>query len=203
VNYGDSPNYKTASTSPQPWQEQRDPVRQLQTTVYGITSNPTKPSQTLGRTMAAPSYSGRMGATSAGSQFGGGGDHYRNEAVADLLSPTITNPNDALRVLSDAAGQINNQNMGAQAQVSPSTAFNTPSSTGSQYHRGDSFSSKQNPTTALGEQSLSPGRVDPRLASSGGPQEDPIYIKGLQLWSNFKFVRNGWFSSREAMDYIE
>lgn len=201
VNYNDSPRYNTASISPQPWPD-REPIRQHPPPGFGITSNPNQVRN--GRSNAPSSYPARVAAMSAPSQFGAGGDHYRNEAVADLLSPTITNPNDALRVLSDAAGQINNQNMVNQTQPSPSTTFDTPSSSGSHYHRGESFSSKQNPRTALGDQALSPGRVDPRLSSAiVTGDEDPIYTQGLQLWSNFKFVRNGWFSSREAMDYIE
>jgi hypothetical protein len=196
VNYNDSPRYNGGSASPQPWQNPLEPGRPPS---HDITSYP---SQTVARPMAAPSYSARVVA-SAAAQFGSGGDHYRNEAVADLLSPTITNPNDALRVLSDAAGQINNQNMSNQAQHSPSTTFSTPNSSGSHYHRGDSFSNKKKPNSATGDGALSPGRVDPRLANAGGMAEDPIYIRGLQLWSNFKFVRNGWFSSREAMEYID
>jgi hypothetical protein len=49
--------------------------------------------------------------------------------------------------------------------------------------------------------------IDPALAMEGVPvqdrMQDPGYKDAINAWSRFRFVRAGWFTPAEAIDYIE
>ena len=48
--------------------------------------------------------------------------------------------------------------------------------------------------------------IDPALAPEDqnmpGPARDQGYKDALKTWSRFRFVRAGWFTPAEAIDYI-
>lgn len=49
--------------------------------------------------------------------------------------------------------------------------------------------------------------IDPALAMEGVPvtdrMQDQGYKDAINAWSRFRFVRAGWFTPAEAIDYIE
>lgn len=44
--------------------------------------------------------------------------------------------------------------------------------------------------------------VDPELAQAG-PSSQPGYAEAISAWQRFRFVRAGWFTAVEAIDYID
>lgn len=47
--------------------------------------------------------------------------------------------------------------------------------------------------------------VDPELAQQQQPglRSNPGYVSALRAWSRFRFVRAGWFTAQEAIEYID
>lgn len=127
------------------------------------------------------------------------GQHMMNKTAADLLSPAISNSHDALHLLSEAAGRsedLQRQLYGnLPRQRSPSTTFTaTPgSSTGQAGAPG-----------ATGQ----PAAADPQHTQRDQPgdadtsPEEQDITNALKSWARLRFVRAGWFSEQEAMDYV-
>ena len=49
-------------------------------------------------------------------------------------------------------------------------------------------------------------RIDPSLPGISAPRDrsnDLGYKEALKAWSRFRFVRAGWFTAAEAVEYIE
>lgn len=118
-----------------------------------------------------------------------------NKAAADALNPAISTSYDALYLLSQAAGQTGEAGMqpqqnGARSMQTPSTTFGSPSSTNPSQHR--TVSSTMTPSTM----------IDPAMVLDNG-QTDAGYKNALKSWSRMRFVRAGWFTAHEAMDYID
>lgn len=44
--------------------------------------------------------------------------------------------------------------------------------------------------------------IDPELTKRD-PSAEPGYNEALKAWARFRFVRAGWFTSQEAIDYID
>lgn len=44
--------------------------------------------------------------------------------------------------------------------------------------------------------------IDPELTKRD-PSSEPGYQEALRAWARFRFVRAGWFTAQEAMDYID
>jgi hypothetical protein len=44
--------------------------------------------------------------------------------------------------------------------------------------------------------------IDPELTKRD-PSEEPGYDEALKAWARFRFVRAGWFTAQEAIDYID
>jgi hypothetical protein len=46
--------------------------------------------------------------------------------------------------------------------------------------------------------------IDPELTNHDrDPSAEPGYAEALKIWSRFRFVRAGWFTAAEAIDYID
>lgn len=43
--------------------------------------------------------------------------------------------------------------------------------------------------------------IDPQLR--GEPEIEPVHTEALKAWARFRFVRAGWFTAQEAIDYID
>lgn len=44
--------------------------------------------------------------------------------------------------------------------------------------------------------------IDPELIKRE-PSTEPGYAEALKAWARFRFVRAGWFTAQEAIDYID
>lgn len=44
--------------------------------------------------------------------------------------------------------------------------------------------------------------IDPELTKRD-PSNDPGYNEAIKAWGRFRFVRAGWFTAQEAIDYID
>jgi hypothetical protein len=118
-----------------------------------------------------------------------------NKAAADALNPAIATSYDALYLLSQAAGQtgeagIQNQQNGGRSLKTPSTTFGSPGSPSQSHHR--TASNTMTPSNM----------IDPAMVLDN-KQADAEYENALRAWSRMRFVRAGWFTAHEAMDYIE
>lgn len=137
-----------------------------------------------------------------------------NKTAADLLSPAIANSHDALHLLSEAAGRSEDLNRRSHegrfgSQKSPSTTFNTPTTTTAQLSRAGTLGKDEqvSPDQMPVDSMFSPGLVDPCITNNAGSIvsleiEDADFVNGLKAWSRLRFVRAGWFTNREAMAYI-
>lgn len=46
--------------------------------------------------------------------------------------------------------------------------------------------------------------IDPELTKQDrDPSAEPGYAEALKAWARFRFVRAGWFTAAEAIDYID
>ena len=120
--------------------------------------------------------------------------HMLNKAAADALNPAIATSYDALYLLSQAAGQtgeagIQDQQNSARTVQSPSTTFGSPGSTNPSHHR--TVSSTMTPSNM----------IDPAMVLDNG-QAEAEYKNALRIWSRMRFVRAGWFTAHEAIDYV-
>lgn len=81
--------------------------------------------------------------------------------------------------------------------------------------RQDSFGHRPSQARDMGHESqqsfgrgASVGRqpIDPALSdgrNETNPSDDPGYAEALKIWGRFRFVRAGWFTAAEAIDYID
>lgn len=45
--------------------------------------------------------------------------------------------------------------------------------------------------------------IDPQLTARRDLDNDPGYAEALKAWARFRFVRAGWFTAQEAIDYVD
>lgn len=53
------------------------------------------------------------------------------------------------------------------------------------------------PTPNAEPQPVDPGLAKPDLSAQPG------YAEGIKAWNRFRFVRAGWFTAHEAIEYID
>lgn len=123
-----------------------------------------------------------------------------NKAAADVLETPISTSYDALYLLSQAAGQTKeasqpkSQNIASHLR-SPSTAFASPGSTNPSHHR--TVSNNMTPSNLIDPaMMLDTEQVNHSIDESGNHN-------ALRIWSRMRFVRAGWFTAHEAMEYLE
>ncbi|KAJ5587498.1 uncharacterized protein N7459_003263 [Penicillium hispanicum] len=145
-----------------------------------------------------------------GPASGYGGQPMMNRTAVELLSPAITNTHDALHLLSEAAGRTEDLNRYAARQSVSS--FNSGPSPLAHITSPGSFSRTPRSGMSTGGngyfQGAGPGIVDPQI--SDGPeqhespsnQQDPGYVDAVRAWSRLRFVRAGWMTVEEGMDYV-
>lgn len=137
-----------------------------------------------------------------------------NRTAVELLSPAITNTHDALHLLSEAAGRTEDLNRFVARQSvssfnsgpSPLAHVNSPD------HPSGSFSRTPRSGVSIGGntyfQGAGAGIVDPQISDNNvhpeptaNPQ-DPGYIDAVRAWSRLRFVRAGWMTVEEGMEYV-
>lgn len=168
----------------------------------------------------APGYSNteRKTGTSYGLE---GGTPMMNRTAVELLSPAISNSHDALHLLSEAAGRtedLNRQSLkNRYASRQSASTFNSPASTlaqtGTPRRAGGSFprTSHSGPMSMGNDYQHGTSGVPVDAPMSGnrahgddasGVFQDAGFVDAVKAWSRLRFVRAGWLTVEEAMDYI-
>ncbi|KAJ5977929.1 hypothetical protein N7501_001271 [Penicillium viridicatum] len=152
-----------------------------------------------------------------------GGPPMMNRTAVELLSPAITNTHDALHLLSEAAGRTEDLNrqslenrLAARQSVSSFNSGPSPLPQGSSPRSlGGSFVRTPRSGMSVGGSTYFPagasGPVDPQIADPGPQRESPVnnpppeptYLDAIRAWSRLRFVRAGWLTVEEGMDYVE
>ncbi|CRL26142.1 Fungal transcriptional regulatory protein, N-terminal [Penicillium camemberti] len=152
-----------------------------------------------------------------------GGPPMMNRTAVELLSPAITNTHDALHLLSEAAGRTEDLNrqslenrLAARQSVSSFNSGPSPLPQGSSPRSlGGSFVRTPRSGMSMGGSTYYPagasGPVDPQIADPGPQRESPVnnpppeptYLDAIRAWSRLRFVRAGWLTVEEGMDYVE
>ena len=142
---------------------------------------------------------------------GYGGQPMMNRTAVELLSPAITNTHDALHLLSEAAGRTEDLNRFA-ARQSVSSFNSGPSPLAHGHSPAGSFSRTPRSGISLVGNSYfqggGPGIVDPQISDNNGQQEesantqDPGFLDAIRAWSRLRFVRAGWMTVEEGMEYV-
>ncbi|KAJ5370654.1 uncharacterized protein N7496_006746 [Penicillium cataractarum] len=153
---------------------------------------------------------------------GYGGPPMMNRTAVELLSPAITNTHDALHLLSEAAGRtedLNRQSLenryGARRSVSSFNSGPSPlAHANSPGNVSGSFSRTPRSGMSAGGNGYFPGSaggsgaVETQIPDDGGQQEgspnpqDPGFLDAVRAWSRLRFVRAGWMTVEEGMEYV-
>ncbi|KAJ5120347.1 uncharacterized protein N7515_009735 [Penicillium bovifimosum] len=151
-----------------------------------------------------------------------GGPPMMNRTAVELLSPAITNTHEALHLLSEAAGRtedLNRQSLenrfAAKQSVSSYNSGPSPLAQGnSPRSMGGSFVRTPRSGVSMGGSTYFPagvsGSVDPQSADAVPQRESPVnntphdpgYLDAIRAWSRLRFVRAGWLTVEEGMDYV-
>ncbi len=118
-----------------------------------------------------------------------------NKAAADVMNPPIATSYDALHLLSRAAGESEKADRQCNHLGSPSATFASPGSTNHSHHR--TISNNMTPNNVIDPAMMLDDAQETQLIDTAGT------MNALRAWSRMRFVRAGWFTAREAMDYIE
>ncbi|KAK1751876.1 hypothetical protein QBC47DRAFT_364220 [Echria macrotheca] len=119
---------------------------------------------------------------------GGGGGLRRADGV-DSHSPASLKPEER------SAGTSGANSQSAVLRGRPDAVSRHPPS---RNHDPDGFGARR-PT---GRGATADGDIDPELARRD-PSAEPGYAEAIKAWGRFRFVRAGWFTAQEAIDYIE
>ncbi|KAJ5160183.1 uncharacterized protein N7482_007187 [Penicillium canariense] len=168
--------------------------------------NPRLPTYQSGERSSVPGY---------------GGQPMMNRTAVELLSPAITNTHDALHLLSEAAGRtedLNRQTIenryGARRSVSSYNSGPSPLAHGnSPGNLSGSFSRTPRSGMAAGGNGFlqsggGPGIVESQIPEDSGQRDnspnpqDPGFIDAVRAWSRLRFVRAGWMTVEEGMEYV-
>ena len=142
-------------------------------------------------------------------------DHKASEQTVGLLQAAeVHGGHDALKVLYEAAalhGRKSSKESSARPTlngISPASAQQTDSPI------MDKFSYSSGPMAMLQSDPMWKTRVDSTGSGAAAPPTsiptvdhpptDPnAYASAIKAWSRFRFVRAGWFTAKEAIDYVE
>ena len=124
-----------------------------------------------------------------------------NETAAALFQSPINTPRDALHLLLQASGQTEDMQRHSITNQSaprhPSQASAYPSTT-------DKLCSERAMSTQQPGQQAFAGNIDPAITGNGIERDVLQNTKeDLLVWSRLRFVRAGWFTAKEAMNYID
>ncbi|KAL3955985.1 hypothetical protein ACCO45_008831 [Purpureocillium lilacinum] len=136
-------------------------------------------------------------------EFDGEGD--ANQQLENLEAQTVMRremygPHDALDLLYKAA---TDRGSTASGTTVPAPQPTPKEPTGREAPRPTSMSVKLEHQQQLHQQQAVQQPIDPDLAQQPGIRSNPGYLSALRAWSRFRFVRAGWFTSQEAIEYID
>ncbi len=135
-----------------------------------------------------------------------------NEATKIMQKGEVFSGHDALNLLFEAAGRngdILHQRTGSSGSFPrPNFTGNTPGSQVSMMSPHQNIQGREPVYFGREPASGAPVPIDPAVSQSyargtGGLQEDPNYEDALRAWSKFRFVRAGWFTAKEGVEYVD
>ncbi|KAI5457706.1 hypothetical protein BGZ63DRAFT_427740 [Mariannaea sp. PMI_226] len=124
---------------------------------------------------------------------GDGNQTLENLEAQTVMRRSVFGPHDALDLLYKAA----TDSPVANHERKESTSVNPPPPTQSVSHDGLPRHIPQRATQTKVEQPIDPELELPELS------RQPGYAEAIAAWQRFRFVRAGWFTAVEAIDYIE
>ncbi|KAF3770454.1 hypothetical protein M406DRAFT_245505, partial [Cryphonectria parasitica EP155] len=133
---------------------------------------------------------GRGGTT----EFGGDEPNtpLENYEARTVMRKEVYGPHDALDLLYKAAHDTSSHALGLQQ--TPSLNLSTRTGDGMLYAQH-----------GVSQRASSDAPIDPQLTKAPGARTEslPSHADALKAWTRFRFVRAGWFTAQEAINYID
>ncbi|KAL2024675.1 hypothetical protein VTK56DRAFT_6876 [Thermocarpiscus australiensis] len=146
--------------------------------------------------------------SSSTGEFGGGEPNtpLENLEARSVMRREVYGPHDALDLLYKAATDNSAHHQGedqAPAHSTQSGSFHARQSVDTRKSSNTITStSYHSPHTSRQEGPTADQAIDPVLTQRR-PSTEPGYNDGLRAWARFRFVRAGWFTAQEAIDYLD
>ncbi|KAJ4391363.1 zinc finger transcriptional activator [Gnomoniopsis smithogilvyi] len=150
----------------------------------------------------------------SGTEFGGGEEPntpLENYEARTVMRKEVYGPHDALDLLYKAATDKTHEHETAHHHTqgpSPQVGVQTPSLSGP--GRGSDGMVYAQHAAALHQRgSVHDAPIDPMLTGEKAegrvsePAPAPAHADALRAWTRFRFVRAGWFTAQEAVDYVD
>lgn len=139
------------------------------------------------------------------SEFGNGEPNQplENLEAKEVMRQGMYGPHDALDLLykaatTDSAPPVKQEDL-RRYQPSRQDSFgHRPSQARDMGHESQQSFGRG---ASVGRQPIDPALSDGRNETN--PSDDPGYAEALKIWGRFRFVRAGWFTAAEAIDYID
>lgn len=126
-----------------------------------------------------------------------------NYEARTVMRKEVYGPHDALDLLYKAATDKTHEGVGMHTHdPSPqSLGLQTPSLNTTRPSDGVSYAQH----AATHQRPAMDTHIDPQLTKSadGRPDATPSHPGALNAWTRFRFVRAGWFTAQEAIDYVD
>ena len=164
--------------------------------LYREASNPQSASR-----IAVTSLDGAVGHASHAQIDSLQDEEVHNPTAVDVFGPQhVTGPTDAMQSLIHAAGLLKNQlGQDFENDKNGSSNSNATRSGGQGFHPNRHERSTHNRTRD--NVSRSP-LLDPAITTSAEATPEPSQ-QTVKVWSRLRFVRAGWFTAKEAAQYVE
>ncbi|EGY19492.1 hypothetical protein VD0002_g4667 [Verticillium dahliae] len=126
--------------------------------------------------------------------------HMENREAQDVLRTGVYGPHDALDLLYKAAtdnslpAHKRHESTASLASIQQPLSLVNPNAVGRPTPPG------RRPTLSV-KQEQQP--IDPNLARPRDLSTEPGYASAVKAWQRFRFVRAGWFTAQEAIEYID
>ncbi|KAK3302324.1 uncharacterized protein B0T15DRAFT_514369 [Chaetomium strumarium] len=156
-----------------------------------------------------PTESKSVRGSSTGGEFGNGEANtpLENLEARTVMRREVYGPHDALELLLNAA----TDNASHKPDDDPAPVRNTTQVSSHHAHHDANPRRLSSTITPRAYQSRHLSRpegptteqaIDPELTKRH-PSTEPGYHEALEAWGRFRFVRAGWFTAQEAIDYID
>lgn len=123
-----------------------------------------------------------------------------NYEARSVMRKEVYGPHDALDLLYKAATDKTHEGGVHSHHTSPQTlGLQTPSLTLPRANDGMLYAQH-----AANQRVAMEAPIDPQLTKADSRVESvPAHVDALRAWARFRFVRAGWFTAQEAIDYID
>lgn len=126
-----------------------------------------------------------------------------NYEARTVMRKEVYGPHDALDLLYKAATDKTHEGVGMHSHdPSPQAlGLHTPSLNVPRPNSGVLYAQH----AAAHQRASADAHIDPQLTKSAEsrPEPTPAHPDALNAWTRFRFVRAGWFTAQEAIDYID